>query len=320
MKKIFEGRLRLLSQRSMALLMCAVSVSAGKAADAQAVKFPDIAVVTPAPPAEVELAGDALYQFIIHHGTVHTVDTGVMGGLTRWRGGRPETVCPKAFGLSPTQNDFITARVREVASKVGAPVQQDAACKPNVLIVTTADPDKSMAAILATAAKSLGVRYPHEMEKELEVSSGHLVQGWYMTTDGGAAILNRDVSALGPVNLIPLWPRVITTGLRRNPGFGGIVSVVLLIDTRKIGSLSIGAISDYASVVALTLAESPEHCDPLPSILDMSANCGRPAPGAITAGDLAFLRALYFHNTGIGPTLTRDEIQRNMLQQFKGEL
>ena len=51
----------------------------------------------------------------------------------------------------------------------------------------------------------------------------------------------------------------------------------------------------------------------------MSSACGtREKPAAITAGDLAFLKALYYHNTGIGPTLSRDDIQSNMLRQFQG--
>jgi hypothetical protein len=62
-----------------------------------------------------------------------------------------------------------------------------------------------------------------------------------------------------------------------------------------------------------------DHCDPLPSILDlMSSNCGkRERPRAMTAGDLAFLKALYYKNTGLSRSLTRSQIQDNMLRQFK---
>jgi hypothetical protein len=72
--------------------------------------------------------------------------------------------------------------------------------------------------------------------------------------------------------------------------------------------------------LTLSVAQSPDHCDPLPSILDlMSSSCAtREVPTAITAGDLAFLKALYYKNTGLGPSLSRDAIQSNMLQQFKG--
>jgi hypothetical protein len=62
-----------------------------------------------------------------------------------------------------------------------------------------------------------------------------------------------------------------------------------------------------------------DHCDRLPSILDlMSPSCGgRQKPTAVTAGDLAFLKALYYRNTGFGPSLSIDDIHDNMMRQFK---
>ena len=32
----------------------------------------------------------------------------------------------------------------------------------------------------------------------------------------------------------------------------------------------------------------------------------------------AFLKVFYYHNTGLGPSLSRDEIQTNMMRQFNG--
>jgi hypothetical protein len=50
----------------------------------------------------------------------------------------------------------------------------------------------------------------------------------------------------------------------------------------------------------------------------MSSSCGtREKPTAMTAGDLAFLKALYYRNTGLGSSLSRSEIQDNMNRQFK---
>jgi hypothetical protein len=71
----------------------------------------------------------------------------------------------------------------------------------------------------------------------------------------------------------------------------------------------------------LSVVQSPDHCDALPSILDvMSSSCGtREPPNGITAGDLAFLKALYYRNTGLGSSPPRDEIQDNTLRQFKGD-
>jgi hypothetical protein len=71
---------------------------------------------------------------------------------------------------------------------------------------------------------------------------------------------------------------------------------------------------------ALTVIQNPDYCDPLPSILDMrsSACASRDKPMSITAGDLAFLKALYYKNTGLGKTLSRDDIQIHMMKQFRG--
>jgi hypothetical protein len=90
----------------------------------------------------------------------------------------------------------------------------------------------------------------------------------------------------------------------------------------KVAGATIGSIADYAALLALTVVQSPEHCDPFPSILDlMSPSCtASEKPAGITAGDLAFLKGLYYHNTGLGTSLTRDEIERNMLQQFKSRV
>jgi hypothetical protein len=71
-------------------------------------------------------------------------------------------------------------------------------------------------------------------------------------------------------------------------------------------------------MLALSVAQSPDHCDALPSILDLtSSRCdAHEKPSAITAGDLAFLKALYYRTTGLGPSVSRDDIQDNMMRPF----
>ena len=115
---------------------------------------------------------------------------------------------------------------------------------------------------------------------------------------------------------------VLTLGTRLGGGSGsgsGIGIVILVVDTTKVVGSTIGAIADYLAMLTLSMVQSPDHCDPLPSILDlMSSSCGtREMPTAITAGDLAFLKALYYKNTGLDPSLSRAEIDGNMMSQFK---
>jgi hypothetical protein len=281
---------------------------------------PSVTIVTPSPPTEQELAGDDLYQFIVHHATVHYVNTGVLGNLAHWHGGRSETICPLTVGLTPAYNAFVSARVRALATYVGAPVNADGQCLDNVRILFTPEPEKMMAEVPKWAKTYFGPRYP-QMRRLLMATSGHAVQGWYVTAHGSSRNLNTDAALLSirSIDLMPLWPVVIPSAINRIPSrMAGIVSAFLIVDTTKVAGYPIGTIADYVAQLALSVVQSPDHCDRLPSILDvMAPSCGaREHPAAFTAGDLAFLKALYFHDTGLGPSLSRDEIQTNMRQQF----
>jgi hypothetical protein len=125
---------------------------------------------------------------------------------------------------------------------------------------------------------------------------------------------------LGHVSLRALWPYAIPTSLHGVGSLNGIVGVIMVVNTAKVAGYTAGSIADYIAMATLSVVQSPDHCDPLPSILDLMApSCAdREKPTGITAGDMAFLKALYFHNTGIGPTLSRDDIEFNMMRQFKG--
>jgi hypothetical protein len=292
---------------------------------------PEVAVIAPRPPTAQELAGDSLFRFVVNHGATNysaatnavgfSPTTGVVGGgLLRWRGGRSETICPATYGLSRGFNDFISARVRAVAAYIGAPVQTDSVCsKPNVQIFFTTQPEVAMKSVLNLGAKSLGVRFPHQMEKELEVSGEHTIQGWYVTAGGGSSVLNRDPAMIGGIALQSLWPRTVSTSANASDAGRSILSVIVIIDVNKIAGATVGPLADYVALIALTVVRNPDHCDPLPSILDlMSSTCGsREKPGTLTAGDIAFLRALYYHDTGIGSTLSRDDMVKNMKEQFQ---
>ncbi len=288
-------------------------------------QIPDVTVTAPAPPTDRELAGDSLSQFIAHHATVHLPNTVTTGNLARWRGGR-QSICPLTVGLDPGYNAFVTARLRALAAYVGAPVQSDPHCTSNVQIVFTTNPQERMEDVVKWATIYFDIRYTGGMKDLIAYKSGHPIQGWYLTTQGGDTVLNTDVEFVR-LNLLPVWPQitpqhvgsVITGGFDRVGTGVGIGIVILDVDTPKVVGYTIGTIADYLAMLTLSVAQSPDHCDPLPSILDlMSSSCGaRARPTAITAGDIAFLKALYYRNTGFGPSLSRAAIQDNMMRQFK---
>lgn len=279
-------------------------------------EIPDVTVMAAKSPTNQELAGNGLHQFVENHATVHYENTGTTGNLAHWRGGK-QSICPQTEGLTPADNAFVTARLRAVAQYVGAPVQSDLQCEDNVRIVFTNDPQKIMKDVVEWASVYFGVRYP-AMRPLLAFRSDHAIQGWYMTTRRHSSVLNTDVGLLA-LGLQPLWPKIIPTGVQDYGDMGGIGVVILVVDTTRVAGFRIGAIADYLAMLTLSVAQSPDHCDPLPSILDlMSSSCGtREKPTAITAGDLAFLRALYYRNTGIGSSPSRDDVEFTMAREFK---
>jgi hypothetical protein len=289
-----------------------------------AAQFPDVGVIAPPSPTTEQLAPDGLYQFIVHHGSTHygSAVGPITGSLLRWRGGRAETICPGTTGLDEGYNSFVSARVRAVAAFVGAPVHpDDQKCTPNVQIIFTQDPRGVMAAVQQWGARALRVKFDHQMQKALDISDEHAIQGWYVTAGGGASVLNRDPGLVGGIDLQALWPRVIPTSNQASgDNLRSILGVVLVINTKKAVGVDIGSIADYAALVSRTVVQNPDQCDPLPSVLDlMSPACAsRDKPAGITAGDVAFLKALYYMNTGIGKTLSRYDIQLNMMKQLRG--
>jgi hypothetical protein len=315
-----SGRTDAVSHTGLPSIMPAVTAGAATA-------NPDVTVVTPTPPTERELAGDSLYQFIMHHATVRYVSTSTSHNLARWRGGK-QSICPLAAGLTPDDNALVAARLRALATYVGAPVESDLQCKANVQILFTDHPEQSLDAVTEWATGAFGIRYSGGMKDLLAYRPDHAIQGFYITTRGGSVVLNTDAALVG-LTVLPLWPRIsqqylgagrLGTRLGGDPGSGiGIGVVILVVDTTKVAGYPIGTLADALAMLTLSVAQTPDHCDPLPSILDMmSSSCGtRARPTAMTASDLAFLKALYYLNTGLGPSLSRAAIQDNMMRQFK---
>ncbi len=283
-------------------------------------EMPAIAVTTPMPPTEQELAGDSLHQFIVHHATVQYVYVnGVSRDLARWRGG-VQSICPRTFGISAAADSFVTARIRAIATSVGAPVQSDPQCRDNVRIFFTSDPQAAMNDVAAWASTYFrGDRWYSKSRRLLEFVGDKPIQGWYLTTPRGSPVSNTEMALLR-IYLAPIWPKITPNWFTDDGHMSGIGTVILVVDTTKLGSYPLETIADYAAMLALSLIQSPDHCDPLPSILDaMSPSCAaRDKPKVMTAGDLAFLRALYNRNFVYGPAPSRGSIDYSMMQQFKG--
>jgi hypothetical protein len=281
--------------------------------------LPEVTVTAPRPPTAQELAGDAVAKFV--HG--HAGPSVVTGQLARWGVGPGPPICPLTQGLSPRFNEFVTARILAVAANVGAPVQPAGQCRHNVYIVFTIEPAKTVDALVKQDPRILGFHYAQDTQK-LEAIS-HPIQGWYLTSTRGARG-DQTVDEAEP--LLPLETSKLNQG-KHPAGLPGsrlssnissaIVNVVIVADVSKIVGRPIGAIADYLAVLALSQTLAPENCGVLPSIMDlMLPDCGdREQLTGVTAGDLAFLRALYKADLEETLSLERSGIQDGMMRQFE---
>src|SRR5258708_6070251 len=205
-------------------------------------EIPDVTVTAARPPTDEELAGNSLSQFIVHHATVHYFNTGVTGGLARGRGGT-QSICPETKGRKPGYNAFVTARVRALATYVGAPLESEPQCKSNVQILFTDHPRENMDTVIKWATVYFRNRYTGGMKDLIAFKGDHAIQGWYLTTRGGSIVLNSDVGLVG-LNVLPVWPQItqnyapsatLCTRLGSGSGSGcGIGIVMLVVDTAKV--------------------------------------------------------------------------------------
>jgi hypothetical protein len=247
----------------------------------------------------------------------------VSGELARWGVGRDPGICPLTVGLSPGLNDYVSARVLAVAATVGAPIQTGR-CKHNVFIIFAPDPHKALADMVKQDSQILGFHYPaqtHDLERIVRP-----IQGWYVTSSHGAF---GDESIDVAMPALPTWnPQDILSQAQAPEGLAGsrltseissgIVRVTIVVDGNKMLGRPVGPIADYVAVLTLTRAFATEQCGTLPSITDLFLpNCaGGEKLTGVTAGDLAFLKALYKADVESYLALQRSDIQSNMMRQF----
>jgi hypothetical protein len=230
--------------------------------------------------------------------------TGLLG---RWR----DAICPRTIGLSPSFNAFVTARVRAIATTVKAPLDDKEGCRANVAVYFTTEPQKLLDDVAKHFDTLLGFHYPHQTKKL--ATFNRPIQVWYVTGTHGTN---------GPDSLDSIWGQPAASRPPSRLDTGGLSSVIMfslvIVDTNKVAGAEIGAIADYVATIALTRTRSLDDCSALPSILDlMSAGCGsRPKPGAITAGDLAYLRALYSLDMEQPLQVQKSDLQNRMMHDF----
>lgn len=253
--------------------------------------------------------------------------TRITGKIARWEVG----VCPVTVGLKPAYAQYVSQRVREVAALVGAPANDDDACKPNIEIVFTTAPQGLADTIRKKHDAYLGYA-DNSKQRDRLATITRPIQSWYLTTTqdlaGKTVVDGSRLAGAGNEVRVPCFEQVrcqggtqeiisaspvhamLTTGSRAlGDGLrSGFHHVIIAADPTKLLDHEIGTLGDYIAMLALTQLSSLDVCQNLDSITGLiTPGCGTSAP-ALTVNDLGYLRGLYRMNPERALGMQQDQI------------
>jgi hypothetical protein len=291
---------------------------------------------TPAAPTEnVTVTGAKSREALENFAKAFITTTKRTGKIARWERG----VCPLVMGQKPDVIGFITQRVKAVAEAVGAPVNSEPACTPNIEIIFTTTPQALMDSTRKNNPDYLGYATTSDQRDRLATVI-RPIQAWYLTEtvdlDGvpridsgrmqGSGIAMSNFSPItmpstGPGNRDPIYMPDATyarvTGNHINDGArSNFHHILIVVDSTRLAGQKLIPLADYITMLALTQLNVLDTCQQLPSIVNLLAtNCDHGIDG-ITANDLAYLHALYTMGSDKSGVFQKDDIADAMVDRL----
>jgi hypothetical protein len=322
-------------QKRIATLFVIAAVALGPAAVAQP-QLPEVNPVSGLPLESVIVSTTKPSQAVIHNYVeTRTGRTYILGRTARWI----VKLCPQTSGLGDKYATYISQRIRDVAAAIGAPVDDDPACRPNIEVVFTTAPQDLIDNIAMTDPLYLG--YHQTRREAAELAKVRLpIQAWYTTLVqgnyehrpmgyGGGTVDVGKCPVTGSVSFkttnghdisIPCSAPGAATGNRAKDGLNsGFFNILILADPGKLSDYEVGSLADYIALLALSQPDALDTCETMLSISNLLAkNCGA-AASKITDTDLAYLRALYKLPGGDLLVSQREYISRQMTKMLAGD-
>ena len=264
-----------------------------------------------------------------------TSPTRLTGKIARWDVG----VCPGVTGVRPEAVRFIAQRVRETATRIGAPVNKDADCKPNIHVVFSTTPQALLTNIRKTQSYMLGYA-DSEAKKDELAKVTQPIQAWYTTqmrdvrgkttfdTPKGTGFGNELMIPCGSPNdprcpggfmILPSAVAAIaTTGGRLGDGTRSVFyNVIIVADPVQLDH-DMGTVGDYIAMLALAQVQPPSDCQSLASMMNLfTPGCAAP-PSGMTVNDEGYLRGLYSMDAQAIIQAQRDQMVHKIGQAIEG--
>jgi hypothetical protein len=253
------------------------------------------------------------------------------GKLARWDVG----ICPSVIGIRPEAVRFVVQRVRDTAQRVGAPVNTDADCRPNIHVVFTTTPQALVSHIRKTQAYMLGYA-DSEANKDALTTVKLPIQAWHTTQTrdlrGKTTFDSIQVTGFGNELHIPCEncggsgymtiPYAVgamaVTGGRLGDGARSVFhNAIIVADPTKL-DYDMGTVGDYIAMIALAQVEPPSDCQALSSLMNLfTQGCAAP-PSGLTVNDEGYLRGLYSMDAQAIIQAQRDQMIHKIGQAIEG--
>lgn len=292
---------------------------------------------TPAETVNVEAARTPLEQGIHDFVTTYAQPTLFLGKIARWRAG----ICPETQGFIESLSASVTQRLREIAAKIGAPVDPNLHCKPNILIYFTREPQSLLNELVKRNDAFLG--FHNVSQTQTLATIRYPIQAWYATAtrdaDGRLSLdvannhyteeCGRDLTQLfrtqpGLATSLLKQCGYATEGNRgsvRNGLRGEMGRVTIIADSSKLDAYDTGTLADYVTMLALSQVDAFATCQDMPTITNLLVpGCSEEHKiknlGEI---DLSYLRALYHSDPDLSLQLQQTAIAHQMEDTLKGK-
>ncbi len=206
--------------------------------------------------------------------------------IGRWR----DALCPLIAGLSDAQNEFVRNRMLEVEAKVreqGA--KHDPKCRPNVFVIITDDADGVLEGWKEHDSKMFLWKTREDL---LHAEEAGPVRLWHnaveLRSDDGPWVYQN----VGPARAAKQGrlkdSRIVSSAKE------AITAVVVLLDTKKMGKVTLAQMADYLTMVSLSQVNLHADVGGANTILTLFSEAQTTAPPtSLTEWDYAFLDALY---------------------------
>lgn len=258
---------------------------------------------------EAQRPEEAVRDFVAEIGASATPDG---ANLARW----DRKVCVGVVNVTPTYAQKLIDQVSLVALAVGLDPGEPG-CKPNVLVLADTNGDELAARLIKGSPKAfrpepngtshLGRTALRKFEKSnAPVRWWHVSQTVLVDT-GQSAMEARSVRVRGASRL-------------RNNVREDLHHAIIILDTKRIGSVSFSSLADYVAMVALAQVDADADMSKHPSILNLFNAEKNDRTARMTQWDLDYLISLY--NTRGDASTAKAEarhIARGMMKRPSGD-